>query len=46
VPPLGSVGLWAAALAGLSVAAVCLLRLTRYVSRWHVNAQHVRPAAP
>jgi hypothetical protein len=28
VPPLGSVGLWTAALIGLSVAAACLVSLT------------------
>ena len=45
VPPLGAVGLWAAALAGLSVAAACLVSLTLYVSRWHVNAEPPRPVA-
>ncbi|HEX4584618.1 MAG TPA: MATE family efflux transporter [Burkholderiaceae bacterium] len=37
VPPLGSVGLWTAALIGLSVAATCLVCLTLYVSRRRVE---------
>ena len=32
-PPLGAVGLWAAAFCGLGVAAACLVWLTLYVSR-------------
>jgi multidrug resistance protein, MATE family len=46
VPPLGSVGLWAAALVGLGVAAVCLVWLTLVVSQRHANAQRPQPAAP
>jgi MATE family multidrug resistance protein len=46
VPALGSVGLWVAALAGLSVAATALVGLTLYVARWHVDAEHPRPRAP
>jgi multidrug resistance protein, MATE family len=45
VQPLGAVGLWAAALAGLSVAAVCLVWLTVYVSRCHVDAERAPPPA-
>jgi MATE family multidrug resistance protein len=46
VPALGAVGLWTAALAGLSVAAVCLVSLTLYVSRRHIDADPPRPLAP
>ena len=46
VPPLGSVGLWTAALVGLGVAAVCLVWLTLRVSQRHANAQRLQPAAP
>jgi MATE family multidrug resistance protein len=46
VPALGSVGLWAAALAGLSVAAVCLVSLTLYVSRRHVEADALTSVGP
>ena len=46
VPALGSVGIWAAALAGLSVAAMALVGLTLYVARRHVDAEQPRPRAP
>ena len=46
VPALGAVGLWTAALAGLSVAAVCLVSLTLYVSRRHIDADPPRLLAP
>jgi len=39
VPPLGSVGLWAAALAGLGVAAVCLVALALGVARRYADAR-------
>ncbi len=37
IAPMGSVGLWAAALTGLSVAACALVWLTVYVARWHAQ---------
>jgi len=43
LPPLGAVGLWAAALAGLAMAATCLAALALYISRWHVDAAAPRP---
>jgi MATE family multidrug resistance protein len=39
VPALGAVGMWAASLAGLTVAAACLVWLTLRVSRWHASWQ-------
>jgi MATE family multidrug resistance protein len=45
IPPQGSVGLWSAALAGLSVAALALVWLTLYVSRWHLRVQHPQASA-
>ena len=45
LPPLGAVGMWAAAFAGLAVAAACLVLLVLRVSRWYAD-EEVRGKGP